>query len=167
VWQLPDGYEVRLQREIAEVESLAAEIIARRGPAIRKPYEWARQALPQPKRDNPSYKITFLDLEEAVGMDFFRGNYMAGNERVHAGPYSAVNYMNFAKPLVPQSRPRRVDWAINLAGWRTSFLIASVARAAGKSIAWETEEYDEFLYVCELCRTAYSSLDAFAITPPV
>jgi len=164
VWQVPEGYEERLQLEITEVEDLAREIVARRGPTIRKSYEWARQALPQLKRENPRYNIKFVDLEEAVGMNFFRGNYLAGNERVHAGSYSAVNHINFDKPLVPQSRPRRDDWAIRLAGWRTAFLIANVAHGVGKSIAWETEEYDEFLYVCELCRTAYNALDAFVAT---
>jgi Family of unknown function (DUF5677) len=161
IWDVPEEYEEKLQKEIAEVEDLAREIVARRGAAIRKPYEWARQALPQPERDNQRHKITFADLERAVGMDFFRGNYLTGNERIHAGSYSAVNYLNFDKPQVPQSRPRRDDWAIRLAGWRTAYLIGCVARAVGKSIAWETEEYDELLYVCELYRAADHVLDTF------
>lgn len=161
VWEVSGGYEEELRQDIAEVENLAREIVARRGAAIRKPYEWARQALPESERDNPRYQVTFTALERVVGMDFFRGNYLLGNERIHAGSYSAVNHLNFDKPQVPPSRPRRDDWAIRLVGWRTAFLIACVGRAVGKSIAWETEEYDEFLYVCELYRTAYHALGTF------
>jgi len=94
-------------------------------------------------------------------MHFLRGNYLTGNDRIHAGSYSAVNHINFNKPQVPQSRPRRDDWAIRLAGWGTAFLLAHIGRTVGKSIAWETEEYDEFLYACELYRIADHALDTF------
>lgn len=164
IWDVPRGVEQELRQTIGEAEDMAREVVARRGAAFRRQYEWARQALHQPQRDNPKYRITFATLERIVGMDFLRGNYLSGNEQIHAGSYSAVNHLNFDKPKVPQSRPRRDDWVIRVVGWRTAFLIANVARAVGKSIAWETEEFDEFLYVGELYRTAYRVLDAFVAT---
>jgi hypothetical protein len=162
IWAPPSQEEEqKLLAELAETEALAQGIVARRGPRIRKPYEWARQMLPQEKRENLKYGIKYVDLEKAVGMDFFRSSYLTGNEHVHAGSYSAVNHLDFDKPLIPRTRPRRDSWAIRQAGWRTAFLISNIARAAGKAIAWETEEYDELLYVCELWRTSDKVLDSF------
>jgi hypothetical protein len=164
VWDVPDGYVEKLAQDIAEAELVANSAISRRGPKIKEQYEWARLALPPAKRDNLRYKINLADLEQVAGMDFFRGNYLAGNGRIHAGAYAAINHLDFDNIEVPRSRPHRDDLAIGFVGCRTSQLFGWVCRAAGKPISWETEEYDELLYVGEMQRAAYAAEEAFAKT---
>lgn len=161
IWNVPNGYAEKLAQDIADAEIIAGSAVSRRGPKIRNQYEWARPALPSAKRDNPSYRITFSDLEQAAGFNFFRGNYLAGNGRIHAGAFAAINHLDFDDIEVPRSRPRRDDSVIRFVGCRTSQLLSWVVRAASRPISWETEEYDEFLYVGEFQRAADAAVAAF------
>jgi hypothetical protein len=161
IWDIPDGYSEKLMQTIADAELVADGATSRRGTKIKDQYEWARPALPPEKRDNPRYKISFADLEKAVGMDFFRGNYLMGNGRIHAGAYTAINHLDFENIEIPRSRPRRDDDIIGFVGCRTFQLLSWIGRATGKPISWETEEYDELLYVGEMQRAAYDAETAF------
>lgn len=160
-WRASDTVTEELEAEIAELENAAAEIIARRAPKIRNQYEWARPILPEQKKNNPRHNVTFSDLEEAAGMDFLRRNYLVGNARVHADAYATINHFDRSEEI-SQIRQRRDDWAIYFTGSIIPILIGWSARAACRAIAWETEEYDELLYICEMQRAASAAADAFA-----
>lgn len=163
-WLVKDSVLEELTREIASVELAAAEIVSRRGSKIKDQYEWARPALADEKKNNLKYRINFTDLEEVAGIDFLRNFYMLGNDRIHAGAHAAINHLDFDDPKLSATRQRRDDGIIYLIGSGTPTLIGWAARAAGKSIASEAEEYDELLYVCELQRVANAVVSAFGDT---
>jgi Family of unknown function (DUF5677) len=163
-WLVNGATLEELSRDIGTAELAADEIISRRGSKIKNQYEWARPALSDEKKNNLKRRIQFIDLEEAAGADFLRTFYMLGNDRIHAGAYAAINHFDFDSSKLSATRQRRDDWTIYLVGAGVPTLMAWAARAAGKSIAWETEEYDELLYVCELQREADATVRAFADT---
>jgi hypothetical protein len=163
-WLVKDTMLEEISREIASVELAADEIVSRRGSKIKNQYEWARPALADEKKHNRKRRIQFTDLEEAAGADFLRNFYMLGNDRIHAGAHAAINHLDFENPKLSETRQRRDDETTYLVGAGVPTLMAWAARAAGKSIAWETEEYDELLYVCELNRVANAVVRAFADT---
>jgi hypothetical protein len=164
MWDVLDGLAEDLAQKIEEAEPIASEVISRRGTKIKYTYEWARPAMPLAKRANPKYRITFADLEVAAGMDFYRGSYLVGTGRIHAGAYAAISHLDFDSIQTPRSRPRRDDSIIPFAACRASELLSWIGRVVGTSISWETEEYDEFLYVGELKRAARVAELAFAET---
>ena len=161
-WRESDTTPDELAEEIAELEELADEIISRRGSKIRKQYEWARPVLPESKKNNVNYSIKFTDLEEVVEADFLRRYYMQGNDSIHAGAYAVINHFDFGDPEISLIRQRRDDWTIHFIGSGVPVFIGWATRAACKGIAWETEEYDELLYVCEVQASADAVVNAFS-----
>ena len=159
IWAKPKDYDKKIAVEISELVALAAGARSKWGPEIEDQYGWARPALPRAKRGNR--RIYLSDLEQSVGMNFLRGNYMAGNDRIHAGPSSVVSYLDFDSVGISHVRPRRDDETIAFVGYRTAKFIGWATRAAGQPISWETEEYDEFLYVCEMERITNAAMEEF------
>jgi hypothetical protein len=161
-WRTSDAIFEKLAKEISDLDITATEIITRRGPKIKGQHEWARPALPEVKKNNPKYRINFTDLEEVAGADFLRTFYLLGNDRIHAGAYGAINHFDFDDPHISLTRQRRDDWMTHLIGSGASTLMSWAARAACKGIAWETEEYDEMLYMCVMQRIADAAVEAFS-----
>jgi hypothetical protein len=159
MWNKPQDLDHMMDQEIIELTAYAQRARSKWGRAIEEQYGWARPALPEAKRN--SRKIFFSDLEEAAGMDFLRGQYLTGNERIHAGAYAAINHLDFASVPISPIRPHRNDEAIRFIGYRTSLLLGWIVRAASHSVSWETEEYDEFLYACEMQQLAEATMEAF------
>jgi hypothetical protein len=156
----PDEYASSIAAEIAEAMAYAGQARARWGDAIADRYEWARPVLTLRRQR----KIAFADLESFAESSFLRADYLLGNERIHASAYAAINHINFNGGPVSPTRPRCDHQLIQRVGSRAATFIGWMARAAGKGIAWETEEYDEFLYVFELMRAASRTRDAFLAT---
>jgi hypothetical protein len=161
-WYGSEGFFEDLARDIHDLEAAADEVIARRGPRIKRQYEWARPALPEPKKNNLNYMIKFTDLEAAAtGTDFLRTYYLRGNDRIHAGAYGVINHFDFDDPAISLTQQYRDDFTTHSIGCGVPTLMGWAARAACKSIAWETEEYDEILYVCELIHIQDATVEAF------
>ena len=159
IFVYPDGFLAEIEAKIAEAEDYARQAKARWGAAVEEQYGWARPLLPRAKRNKP--RVYFTDLERLAGMDFLRGDYLKGNDRIHAGPYAAINDFDFSNIFAAPTHPRRDDAMIFMIGLRTAFLLGVAGRAAGKPISWETEEYDEFLYACEVERMADIAIEKF------
>jgi Family of unknown function (DUF5677) len=158
VFSFPAGYDREVAKQLAEATSLANVARAKWGKSIEEQYEWARPALASKKKQR---KIVFSDLESAAGMTFLRVDYLHGNERIHAGAYSVINHLDLKGDFISPTRPRRSDTVTQHGGSRTALLLGWAARAAGRTIAWETEEYDEFLYVFEMQRAADEVANTF------
>ena len=164
-WREQDSVLEEIASEISDLEVSAAEIIARRGPKIKNQYEWARPILPESKKNNLNHRIRFTDLEEVAGADFLRTFYLLGNDRIHAGAYGVINHLDFDHPNLSLTRQHRDDRTIYLLGSGVPILMNWAVRAACRSIAWETEEYDESLYACALQHIADTVIDAFGERP--
>jgi hypothetical protein len=138
--------------EVTEAEAAVRDARARWGNRVDEQYGWARCDYLGRKKNNK--RIYFSDLEEAAGMSVFRGDYLRENNHVHAGPYAAISHLDLrigAAQICPTG-PGRDDLRIDFLGARCCLMLEFVSRAAGKSISWEAEEYDDFLYVCEMLR---------------
>ena len=165
--ELAEERSREISEEILDTEALANEIVGKRGAKFRDQYEWARPKLPEPKRSNLQYRMNFTDLEQIAGMDFLRRNYLMGNDRVHAGAYAVINHFDFENPKISPIRQRQSDSTLYFVGFGVSQLLGWAARCACKSIAYETEEYDEFIYASEIYVAANAAMGAFneAISP--
>lgn len=161
VFVYPEGFLEELEGQIFEAENQARQARARWGSAVEEQYGWVRPLLPRAKRNKP--RVYFTDLEQLAGMDFLRGDYLKGNDRIHAGPYAAINDFNLNDIYASPTHARRDDPMIFMVGHRAAFLLGSAGRTAGKAISWETEEYDEFLYVCEVERPADIAMEEFKL----
>lgn len=149
MWRESPGRDDMISREIRDAERDAREARIRWGAEISEHYEWARPVLS--KTGNPKRRINFTELEEAAGADFLRADYLTQNDHVHAGAFGTINH-----PLQAELTAcgLRDDEAIHIAGWRVTMLLEFASQIVSKSISWETGEYDEFLYACEMTRTA-------------
>ena len=76
------------------------------------------------------YRVTFADLEEAIGMASLDTTYFAGNGTINVGPHGAINHLDLDNLEVPRSRLRRDDDAIRVVGCRTGQLLVWIGRAA-------------------------------------
>jgi hypothetical protein len=149
IWEESPGREGRLARLIARAEQDVHEARSRWGREIAEQYGWARPAVAGGR--NLRRQITFSDLGEAAGADFLRGDYLSQNNHVHAGSYAAINHLMESGLNI---YGRRDDEEIRITGSRTVMLLEFSSHAASKAISFETEEYDEMLYACEMTRTA-------------
>ncbi len=147
IFRWPEGSAQEVAAALAEATSAANRSRAKWGLTIEERYEWARPAL---AKKSGQRKIAFSDLESAAGITFLRSDYLRGNERIHAGAYTTINYLELTRSGISPIRPCRDDSIIEIVGSRAATLLGWAARSAGKSIAWETEEYDELLYICEI-----------------
>jgi hypothetical protein len=148
VWAKNPRRDEEIAREITAAEQEANEARARWGSEIAEQYGWARPALAG--GDRWKRRIFFSDLEKAAGADFRRGLYVAENGYVHAGSYAAINHFE----LNELNTRGRMDEAIRAAGWWTVNFLDFASHITSKAVAWETEEYDELLYACEMTRAA-------------
>jgi len=169
-WELADRYYVSTQIEVytktelfsSTVSGIEAKMrdsaVARWGIELFEgPNNWAAPAVGRQGRG----RVTFKDLEDAVGSEELRHVYTECNHAVHAGPLKAVQSIKFGHPYLTSCR-RSVDIVeTGRTGHAVSLYLQLGTGTIAQTVPHELHEWDESLSGLAFLRLIESSLDAF------
>jgi hypothetical protein len=85
-------------------------------------------------------------------------NTLDQNHEVHAGSYATINHFMTKRLNTVGVRDDETTW---ITGSRTITFLHFSSQVVSKAVSWETEEYDELLYACEMNGTAVSAKARF------
>lgn len=153
-----------LDQEIFEAEQHALQSEMRWGSAIRESYGWARAALgPAVSRKK---RVFFTDLERAAEADFLRGDYLMGNNGLHAGAYAAISHMTIEGRQLVRSGRHFDSVGVASVAVRALNYMAGAVNFATRGIATETDDYDKCLVAIEVQLACAAAQDAWSNSPP-
>ena len=140
--------EIYDERSRAALEARAIRARKCWGDEITQEYGWARPALSEAVASRK--RILFTDLEQAVGMDIARFQYIQGNHMIHAGPMAAIRAADFKSQNPHPTHARIEDHRLaNIGQYATTFLEWST-RATVKGFGTMLDEWDDMLWLVPL-----------------
>lgn len=155
----PDPDVEKLRR----YEGYRIDVLAKFPKLDQGDYEWARPEFPSFK---PTRRITFRDLEEQVGMEFFRHRYMQWSDAVHSSAYGIVSRANFGGGFTYRGTPELAtpsQWHDLAIAFNYLLLTSEIVF---RRLCWRAERYDDFCKIsplqnlCEEFSMMFSRVDA-------